>query len=99
MDNNIFIKMKKNKFNPDIEQKLKIKETERDSTTFEFQSSIYNPITGLIPNKINSVNDLVLEKDTFIDKVNIQKLISDKNAERVNQDNSYKQVKSKLLGL
>jgi hypothetical protein len=41
--------------------------------------------------------DLVLEKDLSLDKVNIQKLISEKSAERVNQDDLYKPVKTKVV--
>jgi hypothetical protein len=94
MENNIFIKQK-NKFNPDIENKLKTKENERDNTKFELQKTIYNPITNVIPDKINCIKDLNLEQTN--QKVNIQKLISEKNLERTNQDNLYKPIKTKIV--
>lgn len=97
MEQNIFIKMKKEKFNPDIEPKLKNKETERDNTIFELNTSIYNPITNGVQKKITCVKDLVLEKDTPFDNVNLHKLISDKNAERVSEDTQYKPVKTKVI--
>ena len=75
MEENIFIKMRKEKFNPDIEPKLKSKEEERENTRFELNTSIYNPITSGVPNKITSIKDLVLEKDIPFDKVNLHKLI------------------------
>ena len=97
MENNIFVKMKRDKFNPDIENKLKGKEGEREKTRFDFSTSIYNPITGVIPGQIRSNNDLVLEKDCAYSNIDIKKLITDKENERVSQDNQYKPVKTKVI--
>lgn len=96
MENNIFIKTNKNKFNPDIEEKLKNKELERNLSQFELSNNIYNPITGIIPNKITSTKDLELSKDN---KININKLISNITTERNNQDIAFKHNKKIINNL
>jgi hypothetical protein len=94
MENNIFFRQKKDKYNPDIEPKLQQKEIERTSTKFEISNTIYNPIIGIVPDKVNNSNDLLLKIDT--NKKNIKELIQEKENERLKQDEIYKPVKNKV---
>lgn len=95
MNNNIFIKLNKNKCNPDIENKLNILSNERDNTKFNLSKTIYNPITGIIPQKLNSQNDLFLKNDTS--NIDINLLIIKKENERKDQNELYKPMKTKIV--
>jgi hypothetical protein len=95
MNNNIFVKLNKNKFNPDIEPKLNSLENERNNTKFNLNKTIYNPITGVIPQKINSQNDLILKKDDT--KIDINSLALKKEDERKQQNQTFTPVKTKIV--
>ena len=95
MNDNIFIKLNKNKFNPDIEIKLNSLENERSNTKFNLNKQIYNPITNIIPQKINCQNDLILEKDNT--KIDIKSLVLKKENERNQQNDLFKPVKTKVI--
>ena len=95
MNNNVFVKLNKNKFNPDIENKLNNLSNERIETKFNLSKTIYNPITGVIPQKLNSQKDLFLEKDNS--NIDINSLVIKKENERKEQNEIYKPVKTKIV--
>ena len=84
MENNIFFKTK-NKHNPDIILKMDDKQKERDVNIFINNNIIYNPITGIIPQKITDADDLVIIKKEE-QKCDISKKIIEKQNERDEQD-------------
>jgi hypothetical protein len=87
--------MNKEKFNPDINDKIKSKEYERNSTKYNLNTTIYNPITGIVPQNITSNKDLKLNIDT--PQIEIKKLIQDKERERMEQDATYKPQQTKII--
>jgi hypothetical protein len=87
--------MNKEKFNPDIDDKIKNKEHERNSIKYNLNTTIYNPITGIIPQNITSNNDLKLDINS--NQIDIKKLIIDKERERMEQDATYKPQQTKIV--
>jgi hypothetical protein len=76
-----------NKYNPDINNKFSQKESERSNNNFNLLNTIYNPITGIIPESIKSPDDLRINNDINI--YNINKLISEKEIERKQQEQLF----------
>ena len=86
MENNIFLK--NTKYNPDVLNKLNSEKTIRNNISYTSSNVIYNPITGIIPDKINSINDLKLTKDIQINTNDFKKLILEKEKERTEMFNN-----------
>jgi len=97
MENNIFFKNKKDKFNPDVINNLSKKTSERKKTEFIESKIIYNGITNDVPNKIKNSNDLKLDIDESIDTNTMKKIIKQKEDERNKQDYDLKPQKLKCL--
>jgi hypothetical protein len=97
MENNIFFKNKKDKFNPDVINNLSKKTSERKKTEFIESKIIYNGITNDVPNKIKNSNDLKLDIDETIDTNTMRKIIKQKEDERSKQDYDLKPQKLKCL--
>lgn len=97
MENNIFFKNKKDKFNPDVINNLSKKTSERKKTEFIESKIIYNGITNDVPNKIKNSNDLKLDIDESIDTNTMKKFIKQKEDERNKQDYDLKPQKLKCL--
>jgi hypothetical protein len=97
MENNIFFKNKKDKFNPDVINNLSKKTSERKKTEFLESKIIYNGITNDVPTKIKNSDDLKLDIDESIDSNTMKKIIKQKEDERNKQDYDLKPIKLKCL--
>ena len=98
MENNIFFKQSKIKYNPDINNKFETKEQERSNNNFTLSNTIYNPITGIVPSTVKTNKDLILENNSNkLSKDDIKKLILQKENERLEQNAQLKPVKTKII--
>ena len=95
MENNIFFKNKKDKFNPDVISSLSKKNGERKKNDFKESKVLYNGITNVVPVKITNGKDLKLKIDQPVE--NTKRVLSDKLSERNKQENELKPVKLKTL--
>ena len=95
MENNIFFKKKKDKFNPDVITSLSKKNSERRKSEFVASKTIYNAITNNVPTKISTAKDLLLKVDQPSD--NIKRAMSDKLSERTKQESELKPTRLKSL--
>jgi hypothetical protein len=95
MENNIFFKNKKDKFNPDVISHLSKKNSERKKTEFKESSIVYNGITNNVPNKVSNAKDLKLKVDQPIEST--KRLLSDKLSERNIQESELKPQRLKTL--
>jgi hypothetical protein len=88
MENNIFLRNKK-KFNPDVMTKLKMVDNDRNQTKFNRVTTIYNPITNIIPEQIKNQDDL---KININEKINIKERLLQIEKDRNQQDIYYKSI-------
>lgn len=95
MENNIFIKEKKGKSNPDIITNLSKKNTERKKNEYVASNNVINSITNKVPEKIRNQKDLLLEKDTPLQ--NINKLIMARKNERSKEEYETRPQQLKVL--
>ena len=97
MNENIFLKNKKDKCNPDVLSNLSKKNAERKKSEFHISSTIYNPITNIVPKNIKNSKDLILQKDTQLDNIALKKILKSKEDETLKQDHELKPQKLKSL--
>ena len=97
ISNNVFLQKSKDKYNPDINQKISTLTKARKENIFKKNTIVYNSITNQIPENIISHKDLELQKDSKIN--NIDKLILKKEEERklLDQETKLKKSKQKIV--
>jgi hypothetical protein len=96
MENNIFFKNKKDKFNPDVVSTYSKSNITRKKTDFKDSKVVYNAITHeQVPEKIKNAKDLQLKKDLPMD--NTKRALAQKMDERNKQETDLKPQKMKSL--
>lgn len=96
MENNIFFKNKKDKFNPDVVSTYSKSNINRKKNDFKDSKIVYNAIVNeKPPERVKSAKDLQLKKDIPLD--NTKRLISQKMEERNKQESELKPQKLKAL--
>jgi hypothetical protein len=96
LQNNIFFKQNKDKFNPDVIEKKKNLENDFSINIFKNNTKlVYNGIIDTVPNEVKSSKDLEIPKDDPI--VDYQQLINSKCKERSEQDTQLKPIKQKII--
>ena len=97
ISNNVFLQKSKDKYNPDINQKISTLTKARKENIFKKNTIVYNSITNQIPENIISHKDLELQKDSKLN--NIDKLILKKEEERklLDQECKLKNFKKKII--
>jgi hypothetical protein len=96
LQNNIFFKQNKDKFNPDVIEKKKNLENDFSINIFKNNTKlVYNGIIDTVPNEVKSSKDLEIPKDDPI--IDYQQLINSKCKERSEQDTQLKPIKQKII--
>ena len=95
MENNIFFKNKKDKFNPDVISNLSKKSSEMRKNIFQESTVVYNGITNTVPDRVKNSKDLKMDRDLPLD--NPKRLMKQKLEERNRQEYDLKPQKVKAL--
>jgi hypothetical protein len=95
MENNIFFKNNKKKFNPDIANNMAKKTMERRKSEFAASKTVYNSITNQVPQNVKTIKDLELKKDKPLS--NESQILTGKISERTKQDMELKPQKMKTI--
>lgn len=95
MENNIFLKNKKDKHNPDVISNYSKFNNTRKKSDFKESKVIYNAITANVPDRIKNAKDLQLKKDLPLE--NTKRMLAQKMDERNKQEGDLKPQKLKSL--
>lgn len=96
LQNNVFFKQNKDKFNPDVIEKQKNLQNDFSVNIFKNNTKlVYNSIIDKIPDEVKSSKDLEIPKDEPIK--DYQHLINTKFKERNEQDTQLKPIKQKII--